>query len=113
MRNFVDTSRDLIDSPSAGDGDHADDFADLFGPLSPKEKLTLLAVSLVEDPFATTRMEDGENPFGGASALARYERASAVYLAACREIEQDDDRQEILRLIAAYWLRKARAFWID
>lgn len=91
-----------------------DDFDDLFGPPTPDEKLTLLAVSLAEDPFTTVRTEDGENPFGGASSLARYERASAAYLAACHaddRDEGDDEREEILRLIAVYWLRRSKALW--
>ncbi|TPL45329.1 hypothetical protein [Mesorhizobium sp. B2-4-6] len=88
------------------------DVADLFADPPPERKLTLLGISLGEDPFATTRLEDGENPIGGASCLARYERASAAYIAACHGFEQDDDEQEILRLIAAYWLRKSRAFWL-
>ncbi len=98
------------------DDPFGDDFADVFAPPSPEEKLTLLAVALVEDPFATTRPEDGENPFGGASNLARYERASAAYLAACHaddRDESDDEREEILRLISLYWLRRSRAIWFS
>ncbi|MBN9074584.1 MAG: hypothetical protein J0H34_23855 [Rhizobiales bacterium] len=98
----------------SGDDPFGDDFADVFAPPTPEEKLTLLAVALVEDPFATTRMDDGENPFGGASNLARYERASAAYLAACHaedRDESDDEREEILRRIALYWLRRSKALW--
>ena len=40
----------------SGDDPFGDDFADVFAPPTPEEKLTLLAVALVEDPFATTRM---------------------------------------------------------
>lgn len=94
----------------------ADEFADLFADPSPEERLTLLAVSLVEDPFSTTRPDDGENPFGAASCLARYERASAAYLAAVHaddRDEGDDEREEILRLISLYWLRRSKAIWLS
>src|SRR5690606_12573053 len=51
----------------------------------------------------------GENFFGVAS-LTRYERASAAYVAACHSPEQDDEQRGVLRLIAACWLRRSRAF---
>ncbi|MBN9244293.1 MAG: hypothetical protein J0I98_16020 [Mesorhizobium sp.] len=99
-----------FDESALADGD----FDDLFARPMPEDKLTLIAVSLVEDPFTTTRTEDGENPFGGASNLARYERASAAYLAAVHtfdRIDEDDEREEILRRIALYWLRRSQALW--
>lgn len=93
---------------------YADEFADLFADPSLEEKLKLLAMSLADDPFTTTRLEDGENPFGGASNLARYERASTAYLAAVHaddRDESDDEHEEILRLISLYWLRRSKALW--
>lgn len=105
---------DAFPDSVSGDDPFGDDFADVFAPPTPDEKLTLLAVSLVEDPFSTTRPEDGENPFGGASNLARYERASAAYLAAVHAYDRDegdDEREEILRRITLYWLRRSKALW--
>jgi hypothetical protein len=118
MRKTKATAPEPEDDPFAFDksGSGDDPFADIFADPSPEEKLTLLAVSLVEDPFATTRSEDGENPFGGASCLARYERASAAYLAAVHaddRDEEDDEREEILRRISLYWLRRSKAIWLD
>jgi len=89
------------------------DWDDLPGE-SPVSAEDMLARATAEDPFATSRLVDCDPRHGVTpSALSRYERASAAYLADCHAEEQDDDRQEILRLITAYWLRKSRAFWLD
>jgi hypothetical protein len=113
MTKMKTTAPEPEDDPFAFDESAlADDaFADIFADPTPEEKLKLLDMSLSDDPFATTRLEDGENPFGGASNLARYERASAAYLASCHSWEPDEGEQEILRLIALHWLRKSAALW--
>lgn len=92
----------------------ADEWNDLPGEPSATIAHELLLRATAEDPFATSHLDDCLPAEGvTSSALSRYERASAVFVAACHSPEQDDDQQEILRLIAAYWLRKSRAFWLD
>ncbi|WP_095091026.1 hypothetical protein [Mesorhizobium sophorae] len=94
----------------------ADDnpFADLWGELTTEEKLKLLERATAEDPFGTTHLDDCLSGMRiTPSPLTRYGRASAAYLRSCYSHEQDDDQQEILRLVAAYWLRKSRAHWLD
>lgn len=92
----------------------ADEWNGLPGGPSATIAHELLLRATAEDPFATSHLDDCIPEEGiTSSALSRYERASAAYVAACHSPEQDDDRQEILRLIAAYWLRKSRAFWLD
>lgn len=107
MRTLRTTAADF-------DFDPADEWADLSGEPSDAIDHDLLLSAIEEDPFSTSHLDDCM-PFMGLtpSELARYERASAAYIAACRSREQDDDKQEILRLIAAYWLKKSRAFWLD
>lgn len=61
-----------------------------------------------EDPFATTNLGDCSPELGiTPSALVRFEGASAAFSASCLSPGQDDDKQEILRLSAAYWLKKS------
>jgi hypothetical protein len=93
---------------------YSTEWDDLPGDQPMPVAVDLLRWMMAEDPFATSRLEDCVPELGiSPSALARYERASAAFIAACHSEEQDDDQQEILRLIAAYWLKKSRAFWID
>lgn len=102
------------DDPFGDDDPAADEWRDLPGSPSRIIAHDMLAAAVAEDPFATSHLDDclpaeGITP----SALSRYERASAAYIAACHSEEQDDAKQEILRQIAAYWLEKSRAFWLD
>lgn len=96
------------------DFDSADEWNDIAGESTDVIAHDLLLQAIAEDPFSTSHLDDCA-PFMGLapSEVARYERASAAYIAACHAREQDDDKQEILRLIAAYWLKKSRAFWLD
>ncbi|WP_295808479.1 hypothetical protein [uncultured Nitratireductor sp.] len=97
------------------DIDPIDEWDDLPGEPSDAVAHDLLLSAIEEDPFSTSRLDDCA-PFMGLtpSALARFERASAAYVAACRSHDEpDDDREEILRLIAAYWLKKCRPCWLD
>lgn len=92
----------------------ADEWLNLPGEPSDTIDHDLLLLATAEDYFATSHLDDCLPELGiTPSDLARFERASAAYVAACHSPEQDDDRQEILRLIAAYWLRKSRAFWLE
>lgn len=94
--------------------DHTEDpFSDLYGPPTTQQQMDRLGEILRGDPFATTHVEDGEEAVFGVHEVMRFERASAAFIAACGEREPDDDKTEILRLIAAYWLKKSRAIWLD
>ena len=107
MTTAENDSLDRVDSA-------VDEWLNLPGEPSDTIAHELLLRATAEDPFATSDLDDCFPELGiTPSALSRYERASAAYVAACHSPEQDDDRQEILRLIAAYWLRKSRAFWLD
>lgn len=102
------------DGPFSDDDPAADEWQDLPGSPSRIIAHDMLAAAVAEDPFSTSHLEDclpaeGITP----SPLSRYERASAAYIAACHSGEQDDAKQEILRQVAAYWLEKSRAFWLD
>src|SRR5690606_16976057 len=98
------------DDPFADADDVDDEWLDLPGEPSGIIAHDLLLRATAEDPFATSHLDDCLPALGVTpSALSRYERASAAYIAACYSPEQDDDRREILRLIAAYWLKRSRA----
>lgn len=118
---FDDDGITIADDPFAFDGDPfadddpaADEWQDLPGSPSRIIAHDMLAAAVAEDPFSTSHLEDclpaeGITP----TPLSRYARASAAYLAACHSPCQDDEQQEILRRIAAYWLRRSRAFWLE
>lgn len=98
----------------AAAGDVADEWADPLGFASDVIAFDVLKSAVAEDPFATSHLDDCLPGAGlGPSSLARYERASVAFLKSCREMEQDHEAQEILRLVTAYWLRKSRPIWLD
>jgi hypothetical protein len=90
-----------------------DDWKDLGEP-SDSIALDILRQATDEDPFATSRLADCL-PYEGLtpSFLVRYQRASIAFLRACRERERDEEREEILRRITAYWLRKSKAYEVE
>jgi hypothetical protein len=95
----------------------ADPFVDDWRYLTePSDSIALdiLRQATDEDPFATSRLADCL-PFEGLtpSSLVRYQRASIAFLKACRERERDEEREEILRRIALYWLRKSKAYGVE
>lgn len=115
-----DDSGDIFATGPSADGrladlnDVKDEWADLPGEPSDAIAHDLLSKALREDPFATTSLDDcipteGITP----AALSRYLRASAAFVASCHALEPDYEAQEIHRLIALYWLRKSRAYWLD
>jgi hypothetical protein len=123
MTDYTDDTDDIrieddpfaFDSDPFGDDDPAaDEWLNLPGEASLSIALDVLERAVREDPFATTSLLDCLPGEGLTPApLSRYLRASKAYVAACFSPEQDDAKQEILRLIAAYWLRKSRAVWLD
>lgn len=99
--------------PFADVDDAVEEWLKLPGEPSDTIDHDLLLRATAEDPFATSHLDDCLPALGVTpSALSRYERASAAYVAACHSPEQDDEAQEIHRLVAAYWLKKSRAFWL-
>ncbi|MGB3540063.1 MAG: hypothetical protein WBA42_18065 [Mesorhizobium sp.] len=102
------------DGRFAGRDDAADEWLNLPGEASMSIALDVLERGLREDPFATTHLLDCLPGEGITPApLSRYLPASKAYIAACFSPEQDDEAQEILRLITLYWLKKSRAFWLE
>jgi len=90
------------------------DWDDMLGDASDAIASDIMARAASEDPFATSYLADCVPSMGlTPSALTRFRRASAAYLAACNSGDYDDERQEILRLISAYWHKRSRAFWLD
>ena len=84
-----------------------------FAKSSFADAAELMARALSEDPFATTHSDDCLVDLPGITPtpLHRYEHASGAFLAHVYSHEHDPEKEEVLRLIAAYWLRESKSVW--
>lgn len=106
---------DPFGAPTENADDPFNEWSDLPGDC-PTDSLRLdaLEAATAADPFATSRLGNCLLAFGaGPSPFDRYQVANRRYLESALRSGDTPEMTELFRLIAYYWLGRARSILVD